>query len=154
MCYGLTAHLNNVFITLYKSTAIVVIRVAYTHIDCCIMYPSTFKGKEPANSKVTRTTASLQNPGGADDHSAMMRKIRRCRQRRDNSSDLVLFSDSLDGTSSDEQSFDDDDMFGSDSDAQTISLPLKPNSDKNSCDKQIVCIGPSISLNTLISDTG
>ena len=118
------------------------------------MYPSTFKGKEPANSKVTRTTASLQNPGGADDHSAMMRKIRRCRQRRDNSSDLVLFSDSLDGTSSDEQSFDDDDMFGSDSDAQTISLPLKPNSDKNSCDKQIVCITPSISLNTLISDTG
>ena len=125
-----------------------------THIDYCIMYPSTFKGKEPANPKVTNTTASLRSPGGVDDRSAMMRKIRRRRQRHDNPSDLVLFSDSLDGTSSDEQSFDDDDMFGSDSDAQTISLPLKPSSDKNSCDEQVVCISPSISLTTLIYDIG
>ena len=70
-----------------------------THIHYCIMCPSTFKGKEPANSKVTHMTASLQNPGGADNHSAMMHKIWRRRQCRDNPSDLVLFSDSLDGTS-------------------------------------------------------
>ena len=125
-----------------------------THIHYCIMYPSTFKGKEPANPKVTNMTASLRSPGGADNRSTMMCKIHRHRQRRDNPSDLVLFSDSLDGTSSDEQSFDDDDMFGSDSDAQTISLPLKPNSDKNSCDEQVVCISPSISLTTLIYDIG
>jgi hypothetical protein len=34
----------------------------------------------------------------------------------------VMFSDPLDSTSSDEQSFDEDDMFGSDSDVETISL--------------------------------
>jgi hypothetical protein len=33
-----------------------------------------------------------------------------------------MFSDPLDSTSSDEQSFDEDDMFGSDSDVETISL--------------------------------
>ena len=41
-----------------------------THIHYCIMYPSIFKGKEPANPKVTNMTASLRSPGGADDRSA------------------------------------------------------------------------------------
>jgi hypothetical protein len=46
----------------------------------------------------------------------------------------------LDSTSDDEQSFDEEDMFGSDPDAETISLGFKSNKKKQSFDEDIIGI--------------
>jgi hypothetical protein len=123
-----------------------------------IMHPSTSKAKEASTTPIAYASVSLnQEPGDAAQVTVMKRKPQKHQKRRHDPSDLLLFSDPLDGTSSDEQSFNEEDMFGSDSDAETISLGFKSNDKKQSFDDQVVCIiiyfrlpGPR----TLTLDTG
>lgn len=106
------------------------------------MYPSTSKGKEASSTTpIAHASVSLtQEPGDDAERSGIIRKLQKRRKRRHDPSDLLLFSDPLDGTSSDEQSFDEEDMIGSDSDAETISLGIKSNDKKQTLDEQVVCI--------------
>ena len=105
------------------------------------MHSSTPKGTDASTNAIAHASVSFkQEPGGAAEVTVMKRKTQKRRKRRHDSSDLLLFSDPLDGTSSDEQSFDEADMFGSDSDAETISLGFKSNDQKNLFDEQVVCI--------------
>ena len=64
-------------------------------------------------------------------------KFRRC-------GDLhSMFSEPLDSTSSDEMSFDEEDMYGSDPDVETISL-VSASNDKELCsDEDVVCVQPT-----------
>jgi hypothetical protein len=71
------------------------------------------------------------------DHKTAARSFQRKAQR--DIRDPTMLSDPLDGSSSDTQSFDEDEMYGSDSGVETISL--KPNSkeDAGSADELMVC---------------
>ena len=55
-------------------------------------------------------------------------------------SSAIPFSDSLESTSSDSKSFDEDDMFGSDSDVETISLKPGLKDHEQSSNEHLVCI--------------
>ena len=105
------------------------------------MHSSTSKDKEPLTTSTAQALVSLkQEPGDAAEGTVIKRKTQRRRKRRHDPSELLLFSDPLDGTSSDEQSFDEEDMFGSDSDAETISLGFRSKDQKQLFDDQVVCI--------------
>jgi hypothetical protein len=104
------------------------------------MHSSTSKGKEASTIPIAHTSVSVtQEPGEAADGTVIMRKMQIPRKRRHEPSDLLLFSDPLDGTSSDEQSFDEEDMIGSDSDAETVSLGIRSDEKKHSFEEQAVC---------------
>jgi hypothetical protein len=122
------------------------------------MHPSTSKGKEASTTPVAPSSVSLtQEPGDAADVTVTMHKRQKRRKRRHGPSDLLLFSDPLVGTSSDEHSFDEEDMIGSDSDAETVSLGLKSNEKKHSFEEQAVCSISSAQLPSsceLTPDTG
>jgi len=102
------------------------------------MNPSTSKGKE---ASTTCTSVSFkQESNDAAEVTVIKRKMQIRRKHRHTASELRLFSDPLDSTSDDEQSFDEEDMFGSDPDAETISLGFKSNKKKQSFDEDIVGI--------------
>lgn len=106
-----------------------------------IMHPSTSKAKEASTTPIAHASISLnQEPGDAAQVTVIKHKPQKHWKHRHDPSNLLLFSDPLDSTSSDEQSFDEEDMFGSDSDAETISLGFKTNDKKQSFDDQVVCI--------------
>ena len=98
------------------------------------MEPLTSEGKVVSNNSIT------EDPGGGAEPSVIKPKMQTRRKRHHDPGNLLLFSDPLDGTSSDEHSFDEEDMFGSDSDAETISLGVRSNEKKQSFDEQVVCI--------------
>ena len=98
------------------------------------MEPLTSEGKVISNSSIT------EDPSSGAELSVIKPKMQMCQKHHHNPGDLLLFSDPLDGTSSDEHSFDEEDMFGSDSDAETISLGVRSNEKKQSFDEQVVCI--------------
>ena len=98
------------------------------------MEPLTSKGKVVSNNSIT------EDPGSGAKPSVIKPKMQTRRKHHHDPGDLLLFSDPLDGTSSDEHSFDEEDMFGSDSDAETISLRVRSNEKKQSFDEQVVCI--------------
>jgi hypothetical protein len=50
-----------------------------------------------------------------------------------------MFSDPVDGSSSDTQSFDEDDMYGSDSGVETISLAPLSNTQAKTTGEHMVC---------------
>ena len=52
---------------------------------------------------------------------------------------ISMFSDLLDNTSSDEMSFDEEDMYGSDPDVETISLGSGSNQVVRSSEEDVVC---------------
>ena len=52
----------------------------------------------------------------------------------------IMFSDPLDDHSSDEWSFDEVDMYGSDSDVETISLWASPIQEIHTSDNEVVCM--------------
>ena len=76
------------------------------------MEPLTSEGKVVSNSSIT------DDPSSGAELSVIKPKMQMCQKHHHNPGDLLLFSDPLDGTSSDEHSFDEEDMFGSDSDAE------------------------------------
>ena len=98
------------------------------------MEPLTSEGKVVSNNSIT------EDPSGGTESSVLKPKMQTRWKCHHNPGDLLLFSDTLDGTSSDEHSFDEEDMFGSDSDAETISLGVRSNEKKQSFDEQVVCI--------------
>jgi hypothetical protein len=103
-----------------------------------IMHNSTSKGKQA--STMHTSVPPNQEPSDAHDITLIRRKVNKHQQRRPDPSELLLFSDPLDGTSSDEQSFDEEDMCGSDSDVETISLGFRSNDQVQPIDMQVVCI--------------
>ena len=101
---------------------------------CATMEPLTSEGKVVSNSSIT------EDPSGGAELSVIKPKMQTHQKRHHDPGDLLLFSDPFDGTSSDEHSFDKEDMFGSDSDAETISLGVRSNEKKQSFDEQALCI--------------
>ena len=110
----------------------------YVHIHT-IMHHSTSKGKEASTTPIAHVSGSLtQDPGNAAKVTVIKHKMQKHQKCCHDPSDLLLFSDPLDDTSSDEQSFDEEDMLGSDSDAETISLAFTSNNQRQSFDEQVV----------------
>ena len=105
----------------------------FTHVHTT-MEPLTSEGKVISNSSIT------EDPSGGAKLSVIKPKMQTHWKRCHTPGNLLLFSDPLDGTSSDEHSFDKEDMFRSDSDAETISVRVRPNEKKQSFDEQVVCI--------------
>ena len=105
------------------------------------MHPSTSKGKEASTTAIAPASITFkQEPSDATEITVIKRKPQKRRKRHHHPSNLLLFSDPLDGTSSDEQSFSEEDMVGSDSDAETISLGFKSNPKKQLFDDQVVAM--------------
>ena len=102
---------------------------------------------EDSTTPILRASHSLTEGFDDDiDATVIIPKRQKPWKHRHKPGNLHLFSDPLDGTSSDEQSFDEEDMFGSDSDAETVSLVAKMNKKKQPFDEQRVCIIDSVSL--------
>ncbi|KAN0133107.1 hypothetical protein V8E53_009137 [Lactarius tabidus] len=99
------------------------------------MHNSTSKGKQA--STMHTSVPPNQEPSDAHDITLIRHKVNKRQQRRPDPSELLLFSDPLDGTSSDEQSFDEEDMCGSDSDVETISLGFRSNDQVQPIDMQV-----------------
>ncbi|KAN0138606.1 hypothetical protein V8E53_003594 [Lactarius tabidus] len=99
------------------------------------MHNSTSKGKQA--STMHTSVPPNQEPSDAHDITLIRCKVNKHQQRRPDPSELLLFSDPLDGTSSDEQSFDEEDMCGSDSDVETISLGFRSNDQVQPIDMQV-----------------
>ena len=96
---------------------------------------------EDSTTPILRASHSLTEGFDGDiDATVIIPKRQKPWKHRHKPGNLHLFSDPLDGTSSDEQSFDEEDMFGSDSDAETVSLVAKMNKKKRPFDEQMVCI--------------
>ena len=110
-----------------------------------IMQSSKGKAVSPVSnsligsSSMSITQAHSPTPRGSTQVEKVKehRKFRRC-------GDLhSMFSDPLDSTSSDEMSFDEEDMYGSDPDVETISL-VSASNDKELCsDEDVVCVQPT-----------
>src|ERR1700761_501620 len=107
----------------------------------------SFKGKAVSpvsnsligSSSMSITQAHSSTPRGSTQVEKVKEhhKFRRC-------GDLhSMFSEPLDSTSSDEMSFDEEDMYGSDPDVETISL-VSASNDKELCsDEDVVCVQPT-----------
>jgi hypothetical protein len=67
------------------------------------------------------------------------RKHRR-KVRKDDNNPPTMLSDPLDSSSSDAQSFDEDDMYGSDSGVETISLKPDSNNEARETEEMMVCV--------------
>jgi hypothetical protein len=101
------------------------------------MHPSTSKDN---HTTTTHTSVSFQ-PGPSDlDVATVLKHIgKKHRKHRQDPRELLLFCDPLDGTSSDEQSFDEDDMCCSDPDVETISLGFRSKDQKQPLNVPVVC---------------
>ena len=101
----------------------------------------TSKGEEVSTApNVHPSHPLIEDLGGDVEAAAIVPQRQKRRKRHHEDGDHFLFSDPLDGTSSDEMSFDEEDMFGSDSDAETVSLAVKTNKKKRSFNEHAVCI--------------
>ena len=54
-----------------------------------------------------------------------------------------MFTDPLDSSSSDDMSFDEEDMYGSDPDVESISLGAGSNDNMQCLDEEVVCVPPA-----------
>jgi hypothetical protein len=94
-------------------------------------------------SKASTGSASIpitQVNSSAPSDTTQVQKLKthgKIHRRRDPPS---MFSDPLDGTSSDDMSFDEVDMYGSDPDAETISLGAGSNHNVQCSDEEVVCV--------------
>jgi hypothetical protein len=104
-------------------------------------------------SEITRTS-STSHPSGSHTPDAVTRdrqtahetadRTYKRKARRDVRNPPTMLCDPLDSSSSDTQSFDEDDMYGSDSGVETISLKPSSKEQARSADEHMVCnlIGP------------
>lgn len=100
------------------------------------MHQSTSKDDQTTTAQ---TSVSFeQRPSGATEVT-VFKRVNKRRKFHQDPEELLLFSDPLDGSSSDEQSFDEDDMCGSDSDVETISLGFRSNVQTRQMDAPVVC---------------
>jgi hypothetical protein len=100
------------------------------------MHPSTSKDN---HTTTAHTSVSFQpRPSDLDAATVLKRVGNKHQKRRQDPRELLLFSDPLDGTSSDEQSFDEDDMCGSDPDVETISLGFRSKDQKQPLNVPVV----------------
>jgi hypothetical protein len=106
-----------------------------------IMYPSTCKGKENTSPILHASASFTHGPGDDTEVVVIKREVKKRRKFRLDPEELLLFSDPLDGTSSDDQSFDEEDMCGSDSDVETISLGFRSSDQmQSSINQSVVCL--------------
>lgn len=99
-------------------------------------------------SDIKRTPSTSHTPGSHTPGSASpghhaagtaADQTYRRKARRDIRDPPTMLSDPLDGSLSDNQSFDEDDMYGSDSDIETISLKPESEEQARSTNEYIVC---------------
>ena len=102
------------------------LRVTQHHCDT-VMCPTTSKAPGASSaSNSSKTDPSI--PVGQ----------KSMRNLRSGSTSMTMLSDALDNTSSDEMSFDEEDMYGSDPDVETITLASGSNQQMQSPNDQVV----------------
>ena len=98
------------------------------------------------NTSIPITRAHSPSPSDA----AHVKKLTTCQTFRKHGLPHSIFSDPLDSTSSDEMSFDEEDMYGSDPNIETISLGAGSNQ-KSQCPEEDVVYAPHAqTINTIL----
>ena len=112
------------------SVAYMVVNLIYMgflhSVDCQQILSHMAKKKDPSSVSHTSPMHAFNADGPEITNKGANWKRRRARRKNIRTS-TVLFYNAVDGSASDTKSFDEDDMYGSDSDVDTISL--KPHSD-------------------------
>lgn len=90
--------------------------------------------------KVKHMSSTCVPDSAAQDHASSNQKHKR-NPRRNFRSPPAMLSDPLDSSSSDTQSFDEDDMYGSDSGVESFSLNPDSEEEERSTTDSVVCTG-------------
>lgn len=107
------------------------------------------------NSPASYTSIPVTQPGSPTPNDvAKVQKPKVCRKRGGHRMPHSMFSELLDSTSSDEISFDEEDMCGSDPDVETISLGTRSNQDVRPPDgdmvPDMVCTSPPWPISAIL----